>query len=176
MLFGDVSEINPIDPDSYSVKVTTANSIEDVLAEDTFTSLAGVFHTLVLNGLDSDRAIMTTPDDFRRVTERATLAVSNSAPTAGSVDVYVMQSGQSVDNNVPGISVLDYPGHRNLRLVNGTYDIVFASTGTKTVVFGPERLTFDSLGLYRIYLTDSIGGGEPLGIILGDDFDPAFSL
>ena len=72
MLFGDVSEINPIDPDSYSVKVTTANSIEDVLAEDTFTSIPGVFHTLV---------------NFRVPTHSARL---------GKVLVYVVQSNNFV--------------------------------------------------------------------------------
>jgi hypothetical protein len=175
LLFGDIREFNLIDPGSYSVKVTTANSIEDVLAEGTITSLAGVFHTVLVSGLDADRAIFTTQDDFRRVSERATLAVSNSAPTSGSVDVYILLAGESVEDNLPAIPALTYPDHSFLRLPDGTYDIVFTDSGTNTIVLGPEILTFDPLGLYRIYLTDSAGGGEPLGIILGDDFDPPFS-
>ena len=90
-------------------------------------------------------------------------------------DVYILLAGESVEDNLPAIPALTYPDHSFLRLPDGTYDIVFTDSGTNTIVLGPEILTFDPLGLYRIYLTDSAGGGEPLGIILGDDFDPPFS-
>ncbi len=175
MLFGDISGFDDIDPGTYTLVVTTANSVEDVITEDTFTAVSGEFQTIVTAGIEGERSIITTIDDFRRVTDRATLAITNSSPAAGSVDVYILLAGQSVDDVLPAITALFYPSHSRLRLVAGTYDVVFTEPGTKTITIGPERLTLESLGLYRIYMTDSAGGGAPVNIILGDDFDPPFS-
>ena len=175
LLFGDISGFEHVEDGIYAVKVTTANSVDDVLAEGTYTTAPGEFQTIITMGTDGARSTVTTNDDFRRITDRATMAITNSSPAAGPVDVYVMLPGRSVDDNFPGIRDLNFPGHSNLRLVDGIYDVVLTEAGTKTILFGPERLPFESRGLYRIYIADSDGGGEPVQFILGDDFDPPFN-
>ncbi len=52
----------------------------------------------------------------------------------------------------------------------GTYDLVLTTAGTNTIVFGPEQISVNNNSLYRIYFTDSAGGGEPVLTLPGDEF------
>lgn len=175
LLFGDVENYVVMPPGEYTLKVTTANDANDVIAELPGMINNGEFHTVIAAGQADAYTIMNTQDDLRRVASRSALALSNVAPSLGTTDVYVLDPGQSVNDHRATLVQLDFPGSQNVRLFAGTYDLILTDFNTKTVVLGPERINLDASGLYRVYVTDSIGGGLPAQAILGFDFDPGFN-
>ena len=175
LLFGDVGDYQDLDAGEYTVTVTTANSIDDVIAEMTHTAVSGEFHTVIATGLGEFNGILNSEDDLRRVASRANVAFSNVSPTAGAADLYVLQPGQSITDFLPSVSGLSSPGNASTRLVPGTYELTLTQSGTRTVTFGPQQISVSADGLYRVYFTDSPGGGNPVQIILGDDYSPDFN-
>lgn len=175
LLFGDVGDYRTLDAGVYTVTVTTADSIDDVIAETSLTTTSGEFNTVIATGVGDLNSTLGTQDDLRRVASRASIAFSHVAPAIGSADVYLLEPGRSVNNILPNISGLSSPGDAHIRVVPGTYDLTLTQSGNNTVVFGPEQINVDANGLYRVYFTDSPGGGSPIQIILGDQFSPGFN-
>ncbi len=174
LLFGDRGDYNLMDPGSYDIRITTANIDTEIIVEDTLIVENGEFESVIAVGIGDATGFLTTRDDFRRIATRANVAFSNVSPAAGEVDVYVLLPGETVDNNVPLIRRLSYPASEEQRIIEGNFNLAYTEPGTKNIIYGPERIDFSANGLYRIYLTDSLGGGEPLQIILGNDFDAGF--
>lgn len=174
-LFGDVGNYIELPGGSYTYKLTTADEIDDVVIDTTFTLNNGEFQTVAATGIADSNTILQTFDDLRRVATRSALAITHVAPSAGTIDVYIMSPGESVDDNFPTITQFTFPGSQNLGLEEGTFDFIVTEASTKTVILGPERISLDASGLYRVNITDAIGGGEPAQTILGYDFDPGFN-
>ncbi|MBQ76344.1 MAG: hypothetical protein CMQ20_15165 [Gammaproteobacteria bacterium] len=174
MLFGDVNQYQNLEAGVYEVTVTSANNIEDVVAETTFTAASGQFHSIIATGLGDSNSVLGTLDDLRRGSTSARIAFTNTSPSAGSVDLYLLSSGQSVDKRRADISPLGSPGSGDVRVGEGMYDLVLTTAGSNAIVFGPEPISVSNNGLYRIYLTDSAGGGEPIQALPGDEFSTNF--
>lgn len=174
LLFGDVGNYQNLDAGDFTVIVTTANSINDVIAETSVTITNGEYQTVIATGVGELNSTLYSQDDLRRVASKASIAFSNVAPAAGSADIYILEPGQSVDNTLPNISGLSSPGNEVIRVNPGTYNLTLTQSGNNTVTFGPEQININENGLYRIYFTDSPGGGNPVQIILGDEFNPDF--
>lgn len=175
LLFGDVENYVVTPPGEYTLKVTTGNDVNDVIIELPGIINNGEFHTVIAAGQADAYTIINTRDDLRRVATRSALTLSNVAPSLGTVDVYVLDPGQSVNDFRATIVQLGFPGSQNVGLFAGTYDLILTDFNTKTVVLGPELINLDASGLYRVYVTDSVGGGLPAQAVLGFDFDPGFN-
>ncbi len=175
LIFGDMGDYTLTDPGSYDIKITTANIITDIIAEDTLVVDNGQFESVIAVGIEDATGFLNSHDDFRRIATRANVAFTNASPTAGEVDVYVLLPGETIDNNRPLIGRHAYPASEEQRIIEGTFNLVYTDSGTKDIVLGPERIDFGANGLYRVYLTDALGGGEPLTLILGNDFDAGFN-
>lgn len=175
LLFGDVGDYIELAGGSYTYKLTTADLIDDVIIESPITVSNGEFGTVTATGVDESNTRLVTIDDLRRVAIRSLLSTVHAAPSLGEIDLYVLSPGDTVDDNFPTLTQLTFPSSANLGLVEGTYDLFITESATKTIVLGPERVSLDANGLYRINLADAIGGGEPAQIILGYDFDPEFN-
>ena len=175
LLFGDVGNYQNLDAGDYTVTVTTANDIEDIITEQPFTAASGQFNTVIATGVGQTNNTLDSKDDLRRVPSRANVVFSNVAPAAGTVDLYILTPGQTVSNILPTIQNLNLTNSEDIRVNPGTYDIVLTQGGTSTVIFGAEQINVSPNGLYRLYFTDSAGGGEPIQVILGDDFTADFN-
>jgi hypothetical protein len=175
LLFGDVGDYIELAGREYEYKLTTANVIDEVIVESSVTLINGIFQTIAATGIDETNATLFTVDDLRRVANRATFSTVHSAPSLGTVDVYVLPPGESVSNNFPVLVQLQFGGDTTLNLFEGTYDLFVTESTTKTIVLGPERINVNANAIYRINLADAIGGGEPAQIIFGYDFDPGFN-
>ena len=175
LLFGDVGDYIELAGGTYTYKLTTADLIDDVIIEAPITVGNGEFQTVTATGVDESNATLFTLDDLRRVTTRAALSTVHAAPSLGTIDLYVLSPGETVDNHFPTLTELPFDSSANLSLIEGTYDLFLTESATKTIVLGPERISVDANGLYRINLADAVGGGEPAQIILGFDFDPEFN-
>jgi hypothetical protein len=170
MLFGDVDTYQNLVAGEYDIMVTTANDIDDVIAETTFTAESGQFHSIIATGVGDSNAVLGIQDDLRRGSSRARVAFTNTSPAVGNVDLYMLTTGQSVDDQRAHILSLVSPGSSDVRVSEGTYDLVLTTAGTNTIVFGPEQISVNNNSLYRIYFTDSAGGGEPVLTLPGDEF------
>ena len=170
MLFGDVDTYQNLVAGEYDIMVTTANDINDVIAETTFTAESGQFHSIIATGVGDSNAVLGIQDDLRRGSSRARVAFTNTSPAVGNVDLYMLTTGQSVDDQRAHILSLVSPGSSDVRVSEGTYDLVLTTAGTNTIVFGPEQISVNNNSLYRIYFTDSAGGGEPVLTLPGDEF------
>ncbi len=175
VLFGDIGNYLNLSPGEHTLTITGPDDSEDILLESTFETASGEYQTIVgVGDAGSEYSALVSLDALRRVGTRAILAVSNVAPAGGTSDVYVLSPGGSVENTAPNISALGFPGNTTLQLVEGTYDLVLTQRASQEIIFGPMQISLDSGGLYRVYVTDSPGGGKPLQAILGDDFMPGF--
>jgi Domain of unknown function (DUF4397) len=174
LLFGDVGSYQNLDEGDYEVTVTTANSVDDVIAVRPVSIVSGEFHTVIATGVGDLNGTLNSRDDLRRVASRSNVAFSNVAPAATSVDLYILQSTQTVDNSAPSITGLRFPQSESIRIIDGTYELTLTQGGTRNIVFGPEQITVEPNGLYRVYFADSAGGGDPIQLILGDEFTPGF--
>jgi len=132
LLFGDVGDYQDLDAGEYTVTVTTANSIDDVIAEMTHTAVSGEFHTVIATGVGEFNGILNSQDDLRRVTSRANVAFTNVSPTAGVADLYVLLPGQSITDFLPTIQGISSPGNEDIRLAPETYELTLTQSGTRT--------------------------------------------
>ncbi|MCZ6502136.1 MAG: DUF4397 domain-containing protein, partial [Gammaproteobacteria bacterium] len=154
LLFGDVGDYQDLDAGDYTVTVTTANSIDDVIAETSLTAVSGEFHTVIATGIGEFNGTLSSQDDLRRVASRAHVAFSNVSPTAGVSDLYILQPGQSITDFLPSLSGISSPGNQDIRIIPGIYELTLTQSGTRTVTVGPQQINVSADGLYRVYFTD----------------------
>lgn len=163
----------PVGETDVSVRPYGDTSTELLLEESQFIS-SGNFHTLVVTGFADTNSAQVYLDDARRVPTRVLLNATNASPTAGSLDIYVVDPDTSIEDAVRITSIAQVPlqdSSQSLYLQEGTYDLYLTTASTTDVVYGPQRIDIANGGIYSLYMTDSGGGGESLQVIFGDDFE-----
>ncbi|MFP6808550.1 MAG: DUF4397 domain-containing protein [Pseudomonadales bacterium] len=173
--FGDIQNYIQLPPGEYAVKVTTANDADDIIAEAGFFAAIGEYHTIFTTGLATTNTLAISSDDLRRISSRAAVTFTHAAAIVGAVDMYFLLPGQTVENVRPFFSEVENNSSRNIRLQEGTYNVVFTFTRTRDIALDAGLMSISGNELHRIYLIDSIGGNEPLQTILAYDLDPNFS-
>jgi hypothetical protein len=109
------------------------------------------------------RLIVEQETKETRVEGKLKIRVAAMAPSSGIVDVYVLQSGQTVADLLPSSTRLT-PSEITpyFDIDPGQYSLALARTGTKNVIFdsGPVDLTAGTLATMIVF--DKKGGGVPL--------------
>lgn len=174
--FQGVSDYVDIDNGIQPISVTVFGEPDNVLFEsDTQTFPSGSFLTLVTTGLDDSNTARLFGDNRRSIPSRALLTVTNAGLSGSTTDVYVVDRGTSIENVNPRARIPIIPesgASQTLQVIEGSYDLIFTTAGTKDVIGGPVTADLVNGGIYSVWLTDAPGGGTPAELILGDDLSP----
>jgi hypothetical protein len=147
------------------------DSVATRLIEQDVTLIAQQPYTIyAYQGIGSgERARLIVEQETKetRVEGKLKIRVAAMAPSSGIVDVYVLQSGQTVADLLPSSTRLT-PSEITpyFDIDPGQYSLALTRTGTKTVVFdsGPVDLTAGTLATMIVF--DKQGGGVPLQSLL----------
>jgi Domain of unknown function (DUF4397) len=169
--FGEIGARQQFDAGSLAITVTPASTPDTVLFSGNVTLNPGESRTLAFAFNGSEVVGRFALDSTRSISVQPQVQTVQASPASGDVDVYLLSSGETVDDvnadllNLPLLSVTASAP------VAGSYDVDVTAAGDKTVVAGPLPITVDDGGIYTMYLSDAPGGGLPPQIILGDDFN-----
>jgi hypothetical protein len=118
----------------------------------------------------SARLIVEEEDKAKLVAGKMKLRIADMAPASGTLDVYVLGDGQTIDALTPvAAAVTPATVTEYFDIDPGTYDVVLAQAATKTVVLdtGPVELAQGSH--MSLIVFDKKNGGRPLRSLLVTD-------
>jgi hypothetical protein len=137
------------------ITFTAADNVGAILFETTITPVRGtrlnVYMTQGDEGVIGQRVVV----DRRSVETFARLSFFHSASNHASVDLYVVDSGGSIDDGFPARAGLDlgFPSG-SIALGAGNFDLYVTTSGEKTVLDGPIPLSAELGGVYEGLLID----------------------
>ncbi|XOV88648.1 MAG: DUF4397 domain-containing protein [Pseudomonadota bacterium] len=174
--FGAISDYLPIAVGLNTFTVEPFGEVGNTLADPVeITFGTGDYHTLTITGVGDTTSQQAIIDEVRRVPARLQLIATNAISGTSVFDMYVVESGVSIENRFPQLTSLapipSADSSRTLTLVAGSYDLYLTQSGTRTVVIGPTRIDLADNAVYTIYVTDKAGGGEPVELLFADDFN-----
>ncbi len=173
--YGVVTGYLPLPAGPINFKVTEegipANVAIDTLDEVSLD--AGVTYSVFAVGLAGDMSLtyQVAVDNPRRVTTESRVRIFHGSPAAGSVDIYVVGTGEAIDGLTPNFTAVEFGADTGyVPLAPGSYDVVVTPTGDTLPAIPRTPITVAGGGIYTAIAADAIGGGAPVGLILADDF------
>jgi hypothetical protein len=164
--YGTTTPYLPVANGTVTVNVTPAGTPGTTIATKSLTFVGGQARGLYTSGLVATTT--GTLDAFiesqRPITGQAQLRFVDAAPSAGSIDVYLLVPGQSVGDVSPIVSGGGLLSTTSANLTPGSYDIAITRSGTTVQLFGPDRIVVADGGVYSSVLMDAAGGGPPLSL------------
>jgi uncharacterized protein DUF4397 len=93
------------------------------------------------------------------------------APTASSVDVYIVPSGNDIAGLNPQISGLTYQNPSSYQQLSAnTYDVVVTVTGQQVILIR-DTYTLTSQQVRTVVILDNANGGGPYSQIILNDLN-----
>lgn len=162
--------------EAYNFKVVdTATQTVEAINLDT-TLDAGTAYTVIANDVLANITGLVLIDDNRRVATAAKLRIVHGSPTAGTVDIYLLASGELPGDAGVTPTFADVPFAAETGFVDvpaGTYDVyVTPANDPAMLAIAVPDVAVAAAGIYTAIARDAVGGGGPLGLILLDDFAP----
>lgn len=163
--FRDVTGDIPVAVGDLPLTYTTAGNIGSILIDRDLTAVAGrrTQYYVVNNGSGTDALVASVPDR-RPVETFGKLGIINTAANHLTVDVYIVNVGEAIDEVAPIIPRLPVGSATvSLPINGGSYDIYVTAPGEKTVISGPTPARLD------------IANGDIVEAIIYDNVDPAIA-
>jgi Domain of unknown function (DUF4397) len=149
---------------SFTANVTPAGQPGTIIATGTTAVVGGEARSIYASGLDaSDTAAAgTVVDSQRSVSGQAQFRFVQTAPSAGTVDVYLTSPGRPISDASPILANGALLSSSSVNLTPASYDLFVTRSGTTVQLFGPDRISVSAGGVYTGVLLDAAGGGGPL--------------
>lgn len=159
-----------------SFQVTPAGNPSAIVIDAPVTLAAGTQYSVYAVGTLATIEPLVTSDDRRRLATQAKIRIIHGSPSAGNVDIYLTAPGAGIATATPILTSVPFKADTGfLSVAAGSYDVTVTPAGIKTAAIGPATITVANQGIYTAVARDNAGGGEPLHLILLDDFDSVFS-
>ena len=171
--FQEVSEIQDITPGEKVFTAVRTDDPENVILEQTIIVTPGNYHTLAAFNTADDPLTAINIDQFRRVNQAMTLGISAFSASVGPMNIFLIRSGENRDDFGP-VDQRSYGETLTFTIPENDYDLFINAAQTNVEVAGPLRIPAASRRLYRVYVTDQVGGGSPVQLVVGDDLNPPF--
>jgi hypothetical protein len=128
-------------------------------------------YTATLVKRDNGTALVVYPDTVSAPANgKARLRVLNTAPAAGSVDVYVTAPDADLEAATPSATGVDVEEASKYVETNaGTYRVRLTTAGTKTVKLDVQSVALEAGKVRTIIVLDATAGGAPLQSITATD-------
>ncbi len=189
--YGDVTDYLPIPAGPINFKVVGAGTDGPAAIDtlDTVDLVSGTTYSVFAVGLAnadpaSDEALTARiyEDNPRRISTEGRARIFHGSPSAGPVDIYVVETGTDITDltaDFSGVEFLGETGYVSLE-VGVDYDVIVTGPGSKTPAIPVVTIPLDiGVGggvegdtIYTAIAADAPGGGAPMGLILADDLDP----
>ncbi|MCR9277178.1 MAG: DUF4397 domain-containing protein [Pseudomonadaceae bacterium] len=158
-------------PGSINVKVVPTGSETPVVIDADLALAAGESYRVYATGLLADIAPLVLVDDLRAIATEARLRIVHASPSAGNVDVYLVEPGTDITTVAAALSDVPFRAESGyLSVAPGDYDVVVTPAGSDLPAIGPATVSLEAGGIYTAAARDEFGSGTPLGLILLDDF------
>ena len=171
LLFGQASSFQVADGSFVDVDVFAPAS-ETIATRSTVSLNEDEAYSITAAGsaLNQDVSIRANVYDLRSVANSINLHFINTLQEtdeedSSDVDVYALQLGDALSDTAPLASRVGFLESTSVVLGATSYDLVVTTSGTQSILAGPQRIFPDS-GEVRIALSaEAVGGGEPNQII-----------
>jgi hypothetical protein len=122
---------------------------------------------IIANDSSTSSSIILTDDNTASTaTGHIKLRIVNAAPTIGTVDVYVLPSGTSINNSTPAVNSLSFESSSDyLDLAAGSYSIVFTPHGSLFPVFNTGDISFNAGQNRTIVALNNLSGSFTIGTL-----------
>lgn len=149
---------------SFAANVTPAGQPGTIIATGTVAIVGGQARSAYASGLDvgNTAAVGTVVESQRSISGQAQFRFVQTAPSAGTVDVYLTSPGQPISDASPILANGALLSSSSVNLTPASYDLFVTRSGTTVQLFGPDRISVSAGGVYTGVLLDAAGGGGPL--------------
>lgn len=156
----DFTDDTEFPADTRSISYTTVDDTSAVLFESGITTIAGFRYNFIVIGREGDRFGQVVVPDRRSISTFAKIRPYHAAFNNQEVDVYVVDSGTTIDDVEPRFTGVTYsllvP---SIPTVAGDFDIYLTLPDEKTIISGPLPVT--------------VALGDVVEILFYDAVDPA---
>ncbi len=171
LAFGQASMFQAVDATELlglDLDVTPAENPFVFLARKEIDFTKGERSTFFLLGSSASVDGLKSSDSVRRLATHAQLRVING--TTRTLDFYVAEHDKNnISTLSPSANLAPRSSTGFQRLDPGTYEIVLARSGTKTIAYGPQVVEFAGGGIYTLVTADT-GESTAARVVLFDDF------
>ena len=135
---------------AFTANVTPAGVPGTIIATGTLTIVGGQARSMYTTGLDAtdSTTLGAVIESQRSITGQAQFRFVQTAPSAGTVDVYLATPGQPITDASPILANGALLASSSVNLTPGTYDLFITRSGTTVQLFGPERISVDAGAVY----------------------------
>jgi len=178
LTFSEFTPFLAVPADDYNFKVVDTATQGFVALDFDATLEAGTAYTVIANDFVSNIEQLVLVDNNRRVATEAKLRIVHGSPSAGVVDIYLLEPGCLPEESCATAAFTDVPFGAETGFVGvppGTYDVyVTPANVPETLAIAAPGVSVAASGIYTAIARDNTGGagGVPLGLILLDDFAP----
>lgn len=164
--FGALTALQQFTAGTLNYTLTIAGTTT-VLASGNVILDPGDTRTLVASHTGAAVSARATVDSTRPIGGRGQVQIVNTAPSAGSLNCYLLRPGDVLSSTTVAAAV-DQPvlTFATAFVAAGGFDIVFTPPNDTTPAAGPQLLNVADGGIYTIYAADAAGGGAPYQIVV----------
>jgi hypothetical protein len=159
--YGATTAYMPIPNGAATVNITPAGVPGTIIKTGPLTVVGGQGLSLYASGLVSDASgtYVTIVESLRSISGQAQFRFVAAAPSAGSIDVYLVTPGQPINDAAPVLANGALLATSSTALTPGSYDMFVTRSGTTIELLGPERISVDAGAVYSAVLRDVAVGG-----------------
>jgi len=159
-MFRDVSAELPVTAGALPLTYMTAGSMSSILLDIDTTAILGTrTHFYVVRTSEGDDFLVESRPNRRSIETAGTFGIINTAPSQPAVDVYLVPTGELIDDALPALPLLQVAADPSQVLVAASsYDLYVTVTAEKTVLAGPIPL--------------DVGLGDVLDAVIYENVDP----
>lgn len=168
-----------VEPGAYTIAANSTGTAQVVsAAKGTF--LPGTQYTVLIGDIAaSPQQIILEDQNQPAPARQIALRFVGQSTRSGPVDVYLVPSGQTLDNLKPVVTNFTFGSNTGyLNIPTGTYTLVMLPTGTIPIetavpVYTGTQVTYAEGSAHTIILIDQLlVSGYHLQVITADDCDP----
>ncbi|MBN8280202.1 MAG: DUF4397 domain-containing protein [Gammaproteobacteria bacterium] len=135
-------------------------------------------YTIFVAGLLATSGLVVATDQTRPTYTEGKLRFFDAAPGSGTVDLYILEAGDTVADSDPtfvNLTTGRLIGHLGFK--PGTYTVAFTTAGTKTVLASNSAVVAAAGSAQTVVLADEVrlvtgDDGKPPAIVIYDDLEP----
>jgi len=167
------SEAVEVEPGQVDINVTMETDPGTEFVTDSSLVFGGEQRTLIAAGNFGSNTTTgrLAVDPQRPISTVAQINFLHGSVSVGELDVYLLPADTQITATTPLVPGLRFLGNSNMTVPEATYTLALTRPGDTAELAESISITVDNNRLYSILLTDADGGGEPLQIIRGPNFE-----